>query len=195
MDSARVEWWKAQRFPAEGLHAGSNRGGRDRSTDRLRLSKESSWIKPVSKARDDEAVVCFDGLKFIPTIIDHEKDVNRDVNRGNLERGSAGAIGIDGVCACYGYREYVAVLAQSCSAGSAALPVEGLRSHLDERPRDIRRGRNGSSGCVCEGALHAGVRASFVVCLRRWRYAAEDRYAQHHCYACSSLPQDFLSFC
>ena len=62
----------------------------------------------MSDAGDDCDRVQTDGVIFSPVISDHEKIVSRDA-RGNLERESAGAIGVHGVCARAGRGPYVAV--------------------------------------------------------------------------------------
>jgi hypothetical protein len=69
-----------------------------------------SWMEPPCDASDDEARVCFHALKFIPTVIDHEENVNGRLERGDhLERHGAGAIGIHCICASDGQLEYRAV--------------------------------------------------------------------------------------
>ena len=70
-----------------------------------------SWKLSPCYARDDEARICFDGLKSVPTIIDREEDVNGYSNRRNLERHSACAIRTYCIGARYGHLKYVAVLA------------------------------------------------------------------------------------
>jgi hypothetical protein len=72
----------------------------------FRLSNVSSWKQLPSNARDDEARLCFNGLKFAQAIIDHHVDVNGYTEGGNLERESAGAIGIHRICAFPMFRRH-----------------------------------------------------------------------------------------
>src|SRR4029077_11054427 len=104
-----------------------------RVSSAFRISNGPPSKHPLGDASDDEAGICFDGVKFIPPVGDHEEDLNGEC-RGNLKRHRAGAIRIQGICARSGHLAYVAVLACHCSEGSTAFPVKDLRTDLDKRP-------------------------------------------------------------
>jgi len=55
------------------------------------------WKLPPYDAGDDGARVCFDELKFIPAVIDHEEAVSRQTERGNLDCVGTGAIRVHGI--------------------------------------------------------------------------------------------------
>src|SRR5215469_10797496 len=79
------------------------------------LSPVTHWKLPPQDAGDDGTRVGFENLNFIPVIIDHEVDVRRYTHRRNLGRVSTGAITIHCICADFGRRDYVAVLAYNSS--------------------------------------------------------------------------------
>jgi hypothetical protein len=54
---------------------------------------------PSCNAGEDDAWVCSNDLKSIRAVIDDEKDAGRNTQRRNLDRVSAGAVGVHRVCA------------------------------------------------------------------------------------------------
>ena len=57
---------------------------------------------PPCDARDDCARICFHNLKFVKARLDHEVAVSRYTCRRLQVGESAGAIGVDSICACFG---------------------------------------------------------------------------------------------
>ena len=62
-----------------------------------------NWKLPPYDAGHDGTRVCFDELKFIPAVIDHEEAVSRQTERRNLDCVGTGAIRIHCICAGSGH--------------------------------------------------------------------------------------------
>ena len=74
-----------------------------RPLDLALLLSTYNWKLPPYDAGDDSARVCFDELKFIPAVIDHEEAVSRQTERRNLDCVGTGAIRIHCICAGSGH--------------------------------------------------------------------------------------------
>jgi hypothetical protein len=57
------------------------------------LFRVSHWKLPPCDAGDDGTWVCYDDLKFIPAISDHEEGVSRQTKGGNVNRVGTGVAG------------------------------------------------------------------------------------------------------